>query len=59
MYLEQVERKKNESAEVFAAHINPKLSNKLVNLVGRECVVVCTVGGAKVEALWDTGAQVI
>ncbi|KAL9967048.1 hypothetical protein ACROYT_G025206 [Oculina patagonica] len=42
----------------FPSHLTPRQRSKLTKLVGRKCVVSCLVQGRKVDALWDTGAQV-
>ena len=43
---------------LFPSHLNPRQRSKLTKLVGRKCVVSCLFQGKKVDALWDTGAQV-
>ena len=42
----------------FPSHLTPRQRSKLTKLVGRKCIVSCLVQGKKVNALWDTGAQV-
>ncbi|KAL9956080.1 hypothetical protein ACROYT_G037503 [Oculina patagonica] len=42
----------------FPSHLTPRQRSKLTKLVGRKCVVSCLVQDRKVDALWDTGAQV-
>ena len=42
----------------FPAHLTPRQGSKLTKLVGRKCIVSCLVEGKKVNALWNTGAQV-
>ena len=42
----------------FVAHLNPRVENKLVNLVGRKCVARCLNGRVTSDVLWDTGAQI-
>ena len=32
--------------------------SRLVQLVGEKCQIECSIGGKRVNALWDTGAQV-
>ena len=36
----------------------PKTKTKVVKLVGKQCVVHCSLDDVPVEVLWDTGAQV-
>ena len=42
----------------FPAHLTPPQHSKLTKLVRRRCIVSCLLQGKKVDALWDTGAQV-
>ena len=42
----------------FPFHLTPRQRTKLTKLVGRRCMVSCVLQGQKVDALWDTGAQV-
>lgn len=35
-----------------------KSKQKLINLIGEECLINCTLEGLKFTVLWDTGAQV-
>ena len=42
----------------FSAHLTPPQHSKLTKLVRRRCIVSCLLQGKKVDALWDTGAQV-
>ena len=42
----------------FPAHLTPRQHSKLTKLVGRRCIVSRLLQGKKVDALWDTGAQV-
>ena len=42
----------------FVAHLNPRVENKLVNLVGRKCIARCLIGRVPSDVLWDTEAQV-
>ena len=42
----------------FPAHLTPRQHSKLTKLVGRRCIVSCLLQGKKVDALWDTGAEV-
>ena len=43
---------------VYLSHLSPKEHTTVVQLVGRKCMVNCTLNGQQTEALWDTGAQV-
>lgn len=43
---------------MFASHLTPKQHVAVAKLVGKKCKVSCVLDGVKVEALWDTGAQV-
>lgn len=43
---------------VFVCHLTPKQRNALVQLIGRKCTILCSLNNVKVDALWDTGAQV-
>ena len=43
---------------VYVCHLTPKQRNALVQLIGRKCTILCSLNNVKVEALWDTGAQV-
>lgn len=38
-------------------YLSPRGEAKLVNLIGKRCIVQCQLDGMPVEALWDTGAQ--
>ena len=42
----------------FPSHLTPRQHSTHTKLVGRKCIVSCLVQGKKVNALWDTGAQV-
>ena len=42
----------------LGSSLNYKQRNKLVNLVGRKCVVTCSINGIPTDALLDTGAQI-
>ena len=42
----------------FPSHLTPRQHSKLTKLVGRKCIFSCLDLGKKVNALWDTGAQV-
>ena len=42
----------------FPSHLTPRQHSKLTKLVGRKCIASCLDLGKKVNALWDTGAQV-
>lgn len=44
--------------DVFISHLTPKQQAAVARLVGRKCSVNCHLNDVKVEALWDTGAQV-
>uniref|UniRef100_A0A3B5Q730 Gypsy retrotransposon integrase-like protein 1 n=1 Tax=Xiphophorus maculatus TaxID=8083 RepID=A0A3B5Q730_XIPMA len=37
--------------------MNPRSRQKLLNLIGKRCIVHCWMDATPVEALWDTGAQ--
>ena len=39
-------------------HLTPRQHSKLTKLEGRRYIVSCLLEGKKVDALWDTGAQV-
>ena len=40
------------------AHLTPPTHSKLTKLVRRRCIVSCLLQGKKVDALWDSCAQV-
>ena len=40
------------------SHLTPRKHSKLTKLVGRRYIVSCLLQGKKVDALWDTWAQV-
>ena len=42
----------------LGSSLNYKQQNKLVNLVGRKCIVTCSINGIPTDALLDTGAQI-
>ena len=42
----------------YINHITPKQQNKIINLIGEQCVVDCQIAGKISKALWDTGSQV-
>ena len=42
----------------LGSSLNYKQRNKLVNLVGRKCIVTCSINGIPADALLDTGAQI-
>ena len=52
------EREEMDNSGFYTSHLTPKQQNTLQNLVGRKCTIHCLLNGVKVEALWDTGAQV-
>lgn len=60
--ISEVELRERASVETlktsFSSHLTPRQRSKLTKLVGRKCVVSCLIQGEKVDALWDTGAQV-
>ena len=60
--ISEVELRERASVETlktsFSSHLTPRQRSKLTKLVGRKCVVSCLIQGEKVNALWDTGAQV-
>ena len=42
----------------LGSSLNHKQRNKLVNLVGRKCIVTCSINGIPTDALLDTGSQI-
>lgn len=42
----------------YISHITPKCQSKLLNLIGRKCLIWCSLDGIATQALWDTGSQV-
>lgn len=38
--------------------LSPLSKGKIANLVGKSCLINCTINELTVQALWDTGAQV-
>lgn len=42
----------------FPSHLTPRQHTELTRLVGRRSVISCPLQGKKVDAQWDTGAQV-
>ncbi|KAH3710978.1 hypothetical protein DPMN_070476 [Dreissena polymorpha] len=46
----------NMKGSVFSLSSNSKV--KLINLVGKECLVNCVLDQVQLTVLWDTGAQV-
>ena len=51
-------REERENAGVFVSHLSPQQHAQIVRLVGRKCIVTCSLKGLETDALWDTGAQV-
>ena len=43
---------------IFVSHLTPTQHAKVVNLIGRKCIVKCLLNDNKVTVLWDTGAQI-
>ena len=37
--------------------LSPLSKGKIANLVGKSCLINCTINDVTVQALWDTGAQ--
>ena len=66
--LEQRERDNTDQDSSLRVHVDelkglvhecpPKTKTKVVKLVGKQCVVHCSLDDVPVEVLWDTGAQV-
>ncbi|CAB4016615.1 Retrovirus-related Pol poly from transposon [Paramuricea clavata] len=50
--------KDNANLEFFATHLTPSQQNKLVQIIGRKCIVLGKLHNKEVNVLWDTGAQV-
>jgi hypothetical protein len=50
--------KGNADLEFFATHLTPGQQNKLVQIIGRKCIVLGKLDNKEVNVLWDTGAQV-
>jgi hypothetical protein len=50
--------KDNADLEFFATHLTPSQQNKLVEIIGRKCIVLGKLDNKEVNVLWDTGAQV-
>lgn len=42
----------------YRTHLTPKQHTKVINIVGKKCMIDCLLNGIKSTALWDTGAQV-
>ena len=40
------------------SHLTPTEHAKVVNLIGKKCMVKCFLNDCEVDLLWDTGAQV-
>ncbi|KAG5855118.1 hypothetical protein ANANG_G00045560, partial [Anguilla anguilla] len=57
----EVERNmKTGSTEVatYASHLSLPRQAKLTALIGKKCMVDCSLEGVATQALWDTGSQV-
>lgn len=52
-----VQTVKPEDPEKIFKTMSPCKNAKLLNLIGRKCLVQCLLEGVPVEVLWDTGAQ--
>jgi hypothetical protein len=50
--------KDNADLEFFATHLTPSQQNKLVQIIGRKCIVLGKLDNRGVNVLWDTEAQV-
>ncbi len=48
----------NSNFQNIASHLTPTEKTNLVKIVGKRCLVNCSLEGKAVKALWDTGAQV-
>ena len=53
-YLHENEVEKCKKACSFSSHLTPKQRNRIVNLIGDQCMVYCCIEGKKEEALWET-----
>ncbi|XP_043970233.1 v-maf avian musculoaponeurotic fibrosarcoma oncogene homolog Gb isoform X1 [Gambusia affinis] len=38
--------------------LSPSQRDKLLNLIGKKCTIICLLDGVETRALWDTGSQV-
>ena len=43
---------------MYSSHVTPKQHRKIVDVVGKRCIVPCKLEEICCSALWDTGAQV-
>eukprot|EP00795_Rhopilema_esculentum_P016100 gene16100-biopygen5442 len=48
----------SEDHRVFVSHLTPQGQEKLSKLVGRKCLIKCSMNGIELPVLFDTGAQV-
>ena len=55
-YLSKLEEEKAKNRCEFVSHLDPEQQQHVVNLVGKRCVVKCSIGGALTKALWDSGS---
>lgn len=57
-YLNEQNIRKNQGNEgTYTSHVTPKEVATVVRLVGKRCIVKCSLN-VVTTALWDTGAQV-
>ena len=65
MAIQELERRKatddanDHLNTMFPCHLTPRQQVGLTKLVGQRCIVKCIIRGKEVEALWDTGSQVL
>lgn len=57
-YLTEKENKEMKENGFYRTHLTPKQHTKVVNIVGKKCIINCLLNGIRSTALWDTGAQV-
>lgn len=51
------QRKHQTQEECKVNYLSTKQNTRLLNLVGKGCMVKCNFNNIPVSALWDTGAQ--
>ena len=58
---EEIEREQQLEDKIYMSsrsNFSPKQEMKIVQLVGKQCLVKCKLNRTNIESLWDTGAQV-